>query len=770
MTAPVDERDDQAAPVATLALVGVTVAVALGMSRLFSGGSFLLPVGGAAVVAHAAMWAGRRYGLSLPVSAAAAMAGVALTAAWVLFPETATLGLVPGPATLAAARDALADAWAEFGEVVAPTQASDGFLLAAMVGVGVTAVLSDWAAFRMRVLFEATVPSFTLFVFTATLGDERRRGLMVALYLVTLLLFLVVHRAGLEAEGTSWFASRSRGGPGALLQGAAVLALVAVVTALAVGPRLPGASAEALLSWRDDGPGGDGRRTTVSPLVDIRGRLVDQRDTEVFTVRTTDNRRAYWRLTSLDTFDGQIWSSDASYQPIGEALPEADDDAPVHADLIVQEFTIRSLSSIWLPAAYRPERLTGLEDVSYNEDLGSLITGEDTTNGLTYRVESAVPRFDRSDLLGGAGTDPPPDRDRFLALPSLSPPVLRLASRLAAAGGDSAYARALAIQEHLRGDAFVYDLSARPGHDERALETFLFTDQRGYCEQFAGAFAVLARAMGLPTRVAVGFTPGELGGDGRLHVRGLNAHAWPEVYIDRFGWVAFEPTPGRGAPGADAYLGVPEAQASPEDAATATTSAPTTTVAPDDTATPSTTAGPAEEVVAPADGTGRRPWWRHPLIVATAVLVLVVAVGAAAVPAAKAVRRRRRRAAATDAAARVWVAWTEAADAVARAGAPRRPAETLDEHARRAGPAAGLPAPAAAALATLARDAAAASYAPDPLPAEVGAEAARHAATVEHGVLARASRRQRVAWVLDPRPLLRREPGAGAPRRRGRRT
>ena len=767
MRTTVEGRDDQAALFATLSLVAVTVAVAVGMGRLFHGGSYLLPLGGAAVVAHAAMWAGRRYALSLPVSAAAATAAVTLTAAWVLFPETATLGLVPGPATLTAARDALADAWAAFGEVVAPAPASDGFLLAAMVGVGVAAVLSDWAAFRMKVLFEATVPSFTLFVFTATLGDERRRGLMVALYLVTLLLFLVVHRAALEAEGTSWFASRSKGGPGALLQGAAVLALVAVVAALAVGPRLPGASAEALLSWRDDGPGGDGRRTTVSPLVDIRGRLVDQRDTEVFTVRTNDNRRAYWRLTSLDTFDGRIWSSDTSYRPIGESLPEVDDDDPVPAERIVQEFTIRSLSSIWLPAAYRPERLTGLEDVSYNEDLGSLITGEDTTNGLTYRVESAVPRLDGSALRSAAPERAPRDLDRFLALPRLSRQVVGLASQLAA-DRDSPYTRALAIQDHLRGDDFVYDLGARPGHDTQALENFLFVQRRGYCEQFAGAFAVLARAMGLPTRVAVGFTPGELGGDGRLHVRGLNAHAWPEVYIEQSGWVAFEPTPGRGAPGAEAYLGVPEAQASPEDATTATTAGPATTVAPDDAATPTTTAGPAEEEAAPVAGTARRPWWRHPLAVTAAGVVLVVALVVVAVPVAKAVRRRRRRAGATDAAARVWVAWAEAADAVARAGAPRRPAETLDEHARRAGPSVGLPAPAATALATLARDAAAASYAPDPLPADAGEEAARHAATVERGVMAGASRRQRVAWVLDPRPLLRRDPRTGAARRRRR--
>src|SRR5260370_38570285 len=81
----------------------------------------------------------------------------------------------------------------------------------------------------------------------------------------------------------------------------------------------------------------------------------------------------------------------------------------------------------------------------------------------------------------------------------------------------------------------------------------------------------MARLLGLPTRVAVGFTQGTIGSDGKLHVLDLNAHAWPEVYFAGIGWLAFEPTPQRGEPGAQIYTGVPPQQASDTGDTTATT-------------------------------------------------------------------------------------------------------------------------------------------------------------------------------------------------------
>ena len=736
------------APVATIALTVLTLAAAVGMGRLFAGTGHLVPFVTAGLVGHGVMWTGRRRGVPLAANVALAAGAVVLAITWIVLPGTTTLGL-PGAGTVAAAGDALDLAWSDFNRIVAPVPLRDGFLVAGMFGVGMTAVLADWAAFRMGVLFEALLPSFTLFVFTAALGADAGRAPLVGAYLAALLAFLLVHHWGSRAGATAWFASRTGAGRQAMARGGAVAGGLALLAGVVVGPNLPGADDSPVLALRDaDRPGG-GRRSTISPLVDIRGRLVDQSATELFTVRSS--ARTYWRLTSLDTFDGNLWSSDASYQPTDGRLPGGVPSGTLNVPArVVQEFRIGSLSSIWLPASYRPERIEGAGKVSFNQDLGSLITERDTTDGLTYRVQAAVPRPTAGDL-SREPSPTGPDLARFVRLDApISPAVTALAAALAEQAGTTTYGRARALQDFFQGGGFAYDLAARPGHDGAALDTFLFTDRRGYCEQFAGAYGVLARLMGLPTRIAVGFTPGELQADGRYHVQGLNAHAWPEVYFAGAGWVAFEPTPGRGAPGAEDYTGLPEQQAEPGDAGTVPTSVPTTTPAtqPGQATAPATA---APDPVPEQDSPAGRPLWRHPVVV-VALLVLLGGVGGATATAVfRAVRRRRRRAAAATPAERVLVAWAEAAESLAAAGAARRPAETLHEHAARAPVVAPLSPEAGRALASLAHDATAASYAGAPVATLVAERAVTAAATVEASLRAAVPWWRRAARAVDPR-------------------
>jgi hypothetical protein len=124
-------------------------------------------------------------------------------------------------------------------------------------------------------------------------------------------------------------------------------------------------------------------------------------------------------------------------------------------------------------------------------------------------------------------------------------PYLRayeLAQQLAAAA-PTPYAFAQSVERYLSPrNGFVYDQNPPPA--TYPLESFLFSDKRGYCQQFAGAMALLLRMGGVPARVATGFTTGAY--DSSKHryvVSDTDAHAWVEVYFPQYGWVRFDPTP-----------------------------------------------------------------------------------------------------------------------------------------------------------------------------------------------------------------------------------
>jgi transglutaminase-like putative cysteine protease len=555
---------------------------------------------------------------------------------------------------------------------------------------------------------------------------------------------------------------RRSDGRRSLLVAGSSLGVLAVLVGTVLGPNLPGADSPGVLDPRDLNEQ-DNSRITVSPLVDIRSRLVDQSNTEVFTVRSS--ARAYWRLTSLERFDGRIWSSSGSYSKADSDLPEA-----VRTDVakenIDQTYTIAALAAIWLPSAFEARSFSTDTEVEarYDEESSTLIVDNSvpTSDGLTYDVTSAAPRFDAAELAGD--TEPPADdiAEAYLGLPNdFSPRVRQLAQELVA-GQPTPYGRALALQTHLR--TFTYDLSVQAGHSGDVLEQFLFDTQRGYCEQFAGSFAAMARAVGLPARVAVGFTPGEAdAADPSLfRVRGEHAHAWPEVYLEGAGWVPFEPTPGRGIPSAEAYTGVPEAQAAAGQPNETVEAVPTT---------PSTAAAGTEGQPTPPEQTdsaaGEQPdaadeadepdsnlerFVTKPLRRAIPWVLLALVLYAIACPSLLHLQRRVRRRRAESDGAQIALAWTEASEEASLVGYESSPSETYAERARRL--ADTVPAAGTEAL-HLARLIEAAHYTPDGAPSAAVADAWADSATVQRSARDQATWRSRVVRWFDPRPPLR---------------
>ena len=207
---------------------------------------------------------------------------------------------------------------------------------------------------------------------------------------------------------------------------------------------------------------------------------------------------------------------------------------------------MQALDSVWLPDAFTPVAVSGVRHVSYDPVSGSLITSHPTSDGLTYTVTSY--QF-LSDL------DPASWRRRrpchhqcaqtLRALPKSVPEAVKALAERITAGQSTEYGKALALQNFFLGPAVTYNLNPPDdGYGISALTNFLFDTKQGYCQQFAGAYAVLARAIGLPTRLAVGFTTGtDSDNTGTYQVTDGDAHTWPEVYFGpEYGWLPFEPT------------------------------------------------------------------------------------------------------------------------------------------------------------------------------------------------------------------------------------
>lgn len=753
--------DTKAVPLLAMsevALVAVTLASVLGLRRAFLGTEWFPELALQVLAAHALTTFLRRRNVSIAATLVA-MAGVGFLAiTWLYVGETTAFG-VPTGDSFAALSTLLDEAGTLFSEVKAPTDALPGFLVATSGAIWVGAALADWAAFRVEAPLEATLPAATLFVLTAILGADVDRILLASLWVVTVLAFLLLRRADRLGQTATWVGDRKRTGPRTMLLVGAGLLGAAVIVAAVIGPRLPGAESEAILSLTDIGDSGPGTRVTVSPLVDIRSRLVDQADVEVFSVRSSV--RSYWRLTSLDRFDGRIWSSNGSY---GSADGDLDDGVPVASERVTfeQSFAISALAQIWLPAAYEPQIVDAAADLRYDEVSGTIIVDTDipTSDNTDYRVTSALPIHDAA-ALATASTQVPADlADRYLDLPDDFPESVRTLAQEVTAGSSSAYEAARRLQDFFQ-DEFTYDLDVGAGHGEQAIEQFVLELRRGYCEQFAGSFAAMARSIGIPARVAVGFTPGTNDeADPNLYrVRGEHAHAWPEVFLGEYGWVMFEPTPGRGAPFAERYTGVPEQQVSQgSGGATATTAGvPPSTEAPEipsaedpgrETVNPDeleSGAGELDETVeSPANPWFGRIAWAAGLFVVTVALYLATVLGVTAI------RRARRRRAATEPAQQVALAWDDSIGAVRRAGVPVRDTLTQREAATRIStrlPDATEP---IHALALAVQDA---TFAPSGPADDAGLGAFAHAGEIERIANESMTTKQRLRSRLHPRRL-----------------
>jgi transglutaminase-like putative cysteine protease len=554
---------------ATVAVAAFSIAVAAGFARVFSGWNFMTDLILVALAGHGLGLLLRRLRLSgwlaVPITAVALIWLIAA----VYYPDTFSWGLPTG-ATWDLFTTELADVRSQFRTAVAPVIYGAGWDVLAAIGLAIAVLLADIFAFRALARAETLVPGGVLFVFVAAVGDDRLRvALTVALIAVGVATVAVLRTYHSSTPGRATTPMRR------LWPAVVAIALIVAASAGFVGPRLPGADAAPLYETR--GRGG-GVTEVLSPLVDIRSRLTNRSPKVLFEVRA--DFESYWRSSALPEFDGRTWG--LPDQP----LESADDTlgAPGSgAEQLRQEVTIRALGGTLVPAAPDPIRATGPRgrtDLRWVKATSTLVmVDDDLEPGDVISIVSASPRFDPEALAVATSTDA--GNDVYTELPEDLPPVVAETARTVTAGSTGPYEAARLLQGWFQRE-FDYSLEVQSGHGNSAIESFL-RERVGYCEQFAGTYAAMMRTLGYPARVAVGFTAGTETAPGAFSVLGRNAHAWPEVWFDGLGWVAFEPTPGRGAPGAENYTGIPPQQDAPstDEAAVETdeTQTPPTTVA-----------------------------------------------------------------------------------------------------------------------------------------------------------------------------------------------
>ena len=229
---------------------------------------------------------------------------------------------------------------------------------------------------------------------------------------------------------------------------------------------------------------------------------------------------------------------------------------PVGGETVVEDISIGELAGL-LAAARTPTSAVsqGGRSLLWANTAGAPVVDGGLETGFKYQVTSADidPSPDALRQATANGADPV-----YYTLPDGVPNEVRALAQQVTAQATTPYDQARTLQDWFRTN-FKYSLTVQHGHSDDAMINFL-SIRKGYCEQFSGTFAAMARSLGLPTRVVIGFTQGQLRADGLYHVAGRDAHAWDEVWFDGYGWILFDPTPGRGAPGAEQHTGAVAAQ------------------------------------------------------------------------------------------------------------------------------------------------------------------------------------------------------------------
>ncbi len=552
----------------TVAAGVATVLASIALYPLVAGGIWFWGGIGAVIVVGGIGAANRRYPAPAGVCFLAAVGGEFLYLNAVFAHRQSWAGVVPTGASVHRLRLLVMQASAEISHRSPPVPPRPGIVLVVVAGIGLVGVLTDLLAVRLHRPAVAGVPLLVLFCVPLTV-DVKYGAVGGALVFCA---GVVGYLGLLSADGRyrlrlwgrvihPWQGAAGNTDPDTTLLAATGrrIGFAAVVLALFLPLLVPAVRAHRLFAGlgggSGGGPGSPGPVTFPRPLDLLNTDLQDPHPRVVLTYRAGGpGTPPYLQLYVLGDVTASGWrmapASGTRALGSGGVLPLAPGLAAtmrglrVH-DVITLASSLASGGNVsYLPLPY-PARQVKQAGGTWQVDPGSLMVHSTDARlaGLHYTVTGENPA-PTSQQLRHAAPAPAAVAAAYTAVPAAFDQLRGLAERLTK-GQASAYDKAVAIQAwfHRPGN-FTYSVKANSGTGSAALARFLTGTKTGSCQQFAFGMAVLARLVGIPSRVVVGFTQGTfVAHDDTWQVKTSDAHAWPELYFSGAGWLAFEPTP-----------------------------------------------------------------------------------------------------------------------------------------------------------------------------------------------------------------------------------
>jgi transglutaminase-like putative cysteine protease len=569
-----------------LSLAGVlaTLLTSLTLAPLLKGAGWFVAVFVTVCVTAGVGAAARRLVRWWPLVVAIQVVALLLTLTWLFARDDAIWGLLPGPAVLSSLQDLVTAGMTVTRHDAPPVQATRGVILLAAGGLGLVGLAVDLIAVTLTKPAVAGLPLLSVYCVPAAVLPG---GLSWPYFVAGAAGYLVLVGADSGDRVRSWGrvlptaddpdADRALGGP---LAGARRLAVGCLIVAALLPSAVPGLG-ERLIGAQGNGrgTGKGGNITVINPILSIRQSLGAREDKVVLRYRTTASSPEPLRIVSDDVFDGNTWSPSVGAIPrdnkVQDGLPAPPGLSPRIATTNLRtEIETLDLGQTYLPLPYPATQVEIEGPWLYDARTLNVVGDNVTTKGLSYVVQhlGVTPTAEQ---LAAA---PAPSLELQAAYAQVPVNLPRQIGDIArkVAGDGTGYEQALALQQYFRNNGgFVYSEQVLPPRGKGdgggdAVLAFL-QNKQGYCVQFASAMAVMARSLGIPARVAVGFLPGTQRPDRTYEISVRDAHAWPELYFQTVGWVRFEPTPStRSGPPPAWALPPSSTPASPEPSVAAT--------------------------------------------------------------------------------------------------------------------------------------------------------------------------------------------------------